>query len=93
MRSLVKCYKIISLLNCLGNLLENVVAEKLLLFYETRLKLHKDQISARKNRYAIDIMAILTKKLHKSKEKKKVARVLFIDIKSVFHYISRVKLA
>ena len=40
-RTLVKSYRVISILNCLGKLVEKVVAEQLAKFCEINEKLHK----------------------------------------------------
>ena len=92
-KSLVKSYRVISLLNCMGKLLEKVVAEELSLFCETHLKLHKGQMGARKNRCAIDATAIMIENVHESWDEGKVAGALFMDVKGAFDYVSRVKLA
>lgn len=61
--SLVKSYRVISLLNCLGKIVEKLVAKQLAQFYDANEKLHKDQMRARKNRSAIDTTAILVQKV------------------------------
>lgn len=58
-KSLVKFYRVISLLNCIKKLVEKVVAEKLSQFCETYPKLHKGQIRARINRCAVDVVVIM----------------------------------
>lgn len=58
-KSLVKSYRVISLLNCMGKLVEKLIAEELAQFCETHLKLHKGQMGAQKNRCAIDAAAIM----------------------------------
>lgn len=45
-KSLVKSYRVISFLNCLGKPVEKVVAEQLLQFCETNQKLHIGQMRA-----------------------------------------------
>ena len=47
-RTLVKSYRVISLLNCLGKVVEKVVAKQLSDFCEVNEKLHKGQMGARK---------------------------------------------
>lgn len=49
-RTLVKLYRVISLLNCIGKLVEKVVAEELAQFCESLLKLHQGQMGAQKQR-------------------------------------------
>lgn len=62
-------------------------------FCKNNLKLHKDQIKAWKNRCAIDIVAIIVEEIYKSWNQKKVARLLFIDVKNIFDYVFKIKLA
>lgn len=50
---------VISLLNCIGKVIEKVVAEHLFLFYKKFSKLHPGQMGGRKKRSAIDAVAIL----------------------------------
>ena len=47
-RTLVKSYRVISLLNCLGKVVEKLIAEKLFQFCEAQEKLHREQIGGRK---------------------------------------------
>ena len=83
----------ISLLNCIGKLVEKVVAEELLQFCETYLKLHKGQMGVRKNRCAVDTVAIMVDSIHKIWDQKKMGGTLLIDVKGAFDYVSRLKLA
>lgn len=56
---MVKPYRVISLLNCMGKVLEKVIAEQLSELSENFLKLHQGQMGARKERCAIDAVASL----------------------------------
>lgn len=51
---LVRSYRVISLLNCVGKEVEKVVADQLSHYCESHSKLHPGQIGARKERSAID---------------------------------------
>ena len=57
--TLVKSYRVISLLNCMSKVLEKVIVEQLSQLSESSLKLHPGQMRARKERYAIDAVASL----------------------------------
>ena len=57
--SLVKSYKSISLLDCLGMILEKFVVDQLSQFCEDFGKFHKEQIRVRKRRSTIDTATIL----------------------------------
>ena len=56
---LVKSYWVISLLNCVGKVVEKVVAKELSQYCENYFKLHLGQIGGRKERSAIDAVATL----------------------------------
>lgn len=47
---LVRSYRVISLLNCMGKILEKAVAEQLFQFFKAYFKLHPGQMGARKER-------------------------------------------
>ena len=64
-KSLVKSYRVISLLNCMEKLVEKVVAQELSQFCELDHKLHKSQMGARKSRCAIDAAAIMVDHIYR----------------------------
>lgn len=43
-RTLIKLYKVMNLLNCFGNIVEKLVAEKISQFWEAQGKLHKSRL-------------------------------------------------
>ena len=90
--TLVKSYRVISLLNCMGKLVEKVIAEQLSQFSENFLKLHQGQMGARKERCAIDIVASLIHEVEQQWAKKKLAAALFVDVKGVFDHVSKTQL-
>ena len=81
--SLVKSYRVISLLNCMGKIVEKVVAGQLSHYCEKFSKLHPGQMGARKERCAIDAVAALVHKVQECWEEKKVAAALFMDVKGL----------
>ena len=91
-RTLVKSYRVISLLNCLGKVVEKLVAEKLSQFCEAKGSLHQEQIGGRKHRSAIDEAALMIHKVHKIWENKQTAGALLMDVKGAFDHVSRAKL-
>ena len=91
--ALVKSYRVISLLNCLGKVVEKFVAEQLSQFCEAKEKLHKGQMRGRKNCSAIDVAALIIHKVYKTWEEKQVAGALLMDVKGAFDHVSRAKLA
>lgn len=58
-RTLVKSYRVISLLNYLGKVVKKFVVEQLFQFCEANKKLHRGHIRGRKYRLAIDMAAII----------------------------------
>jgi Reverse transcriptase (RNA-dependent DNA polymerase) len=62
----VKVYKVISLLNCLGKVVEKVAATALSRLYEEKKLLHPGQFRYRKQRSAIDAIAKLIYTIEKA---------------------------
>lgn len=60
---LVKLYKVISLLNCLENIIEKMIAGLLSRYCKEFSKLYQGQIGAWKHRYAIDKVESLVYKV------------------------------
>ena len=56
---LVRSYRVISLLNCIGKVVKKVVAKELSQYCEDYSKLHLGQMGKRKERSAIDVVAAL----------------------------------
>lgn len=56
--SLVKSYRVISLLNCMGKIVGKVVAGQFSHYFEKFSKLHPEQMGARKERCAIDAVTL-----------------------------------
>lgn len=57
--TLVESYGVISLLNCMGKIVEKVVVEQLSQVLKNFLKLYLSQMGAWKEKCAIDIVALL----------------------------------
>lgn len=62
---MVQSYQVISLLNCLGKIVEKVVANELAQYYKSHSKLHPGQMGAQNERAAIDAVAVLIHKVQK----------------------------
>ena len=62
--TLVKSDRVISLLNCLGKVVEKLVAIQLSEFCEAKENLHKGQMGGRKQKSAIDAAALMIHKVH-----------------------------
>ena len=92
-RTLVKSYRVISLLNCLSKVVEKLVAIQLSEFCEAKGKLHKGQMGGRKQQSAMDAAALMIHKVHKMWENQHVAGALLMDVKGAFDHVSRARLA
>ena len=90
--SLVKLYQVISLLKCLGKVVEKVIASLLSEFCEVFSKLYFGQIGAQKRQCTIDIVASLVHNFQKCWTEKKLIATLFMDVKGTFDHVSRRKL-
>jgi hypothetical protein len=90
--SAVKAYKVISLLNCLGKVVEKVAATALSRLCEEKELLHPGQFGYRKQRSAIDAVAKLIYTTEKAWGKKKHLEALFLDVKGAFNYIAKNRL-
>lgn len=64
-RILIKSYRVISFFNCLGKVVEKLVAESPSQFCEKFGKLHKEQMEAKKYRSIMDAAAILVQQIYK----------------------------
>ncbi len=89
---LVRSYRVISLLNCMGKVVEKVVAQELSQYCEKYSKLHPGQMGGRKERSAIDAVATLIHTVQEKWEEKKLAAALFMDVKGAFDHVSKGKL-
>lgn len=89
---MVKSYKVISLLNCMGKALEKVIAEQLSQLSENLSKLHPGQMGARKERCAINAVASLVHQVQKKWSQKELAAALFMDVKGAFDHFSKTQL-
>ena len=89
-----KSYRIISLLNCLGKVLEKIYANRLAYLANTTDLLHPSQIGGRKQRSAIDAGLLLLDHVQKelTKSNKRVVSTLFLDIKGAFDHVSKPRL-
>ena len=90
---MVKSYRVISLLNCLGKIVEKLVAVQLSEFCEAKGKLHQGQTGGRKQRSSIDAAALMIHKAHESWENQQIAGALLMDVKGAFDHVSGARLA
>jgi ribonuclease HI len=86
--TLVKAYRVISLLNCLGKVVEKIAAEAIADHCETTGGLHLGQMGNRKQRSAIDAVACLIQSTHEAWKRKQLMGALFIDVKGAFDHVN-----
>jgi hypothetical protein len=90
--TLAKAYRIISLLNCLGKVVEKVAAIIISKHCEVLECLHEGQFGSRKQRGAVDAVAMMIATVEEAWKQKKLAGALFLDVKGAFPYIARKQL-
>ena len=81
----IKSYRVIALLECLGKVVEKVMATKIADWAETIL--HVRQMGGRRHRSAIDAVAILADKAQKAMQDKQVLGALLFDVKGAFDHV------
>ena len=86
--SLPKSYRVISLLNCLGKVLEKILATRLSYLAKTGELLQPTQIGGRKQRSALDAMLLLQSEVEAAWAKKHVTALLFLDVKGAFDHVA-----
>jgi hypothetical protein len=88
----LKAYCSISLLRCMGKVVENVVAELLSEEAERRGLLSDGQFGSRKGRSAIDAAAIMVDRAHAAWTNGHIPGVLLMDIKAAFPSVAKGRL-
>lgn len=84
---MVRSNRVIRLLNCIGKVVEKVVAKELSQFCEDYSKLYSGQMGGQKERSAIDTVATLVHTIQEKWEKKKLAAALFMDVKRASDHV------
>ncbi|ODM14511.1 hypothetical protein SI65_10133 [Aspergillus cristatus] len=84
----VKAYRVISLLNCLGKVVEKVAADAIARHCETMGVLHPGQMGSRKQRSAIDAVACLIQNTHEAWRLQQLVGALFLDVKGAFDHVN-----
>lgn len=89
-----KAYRVITLLNCLGKVLEKIFATRLGHMANTSNLLHPSQLGGRKQRSAVDAALLLLHHIQMAKHRQKrcIVSTVFLDIKGAFDHVSKVKL-
>jgi hypothetical protein len=85
---ITKAYRVITLLNCLGKVVEKVAANAIAEACERRQLLHDGQFGCRKRRSAIDAVGRLMKRVEEAWGRGKTAAVLLMDVKGAFPHVA-----
>ena len=80
----VKNYRPISLINCLGKLLEKIITDKLYSFVNTNNIINKEQSGFQKNKSTYDQLFQLTQSVSQNFNRKHRTAALFLDIDKAF---------
>ncbi len=87
--SILKTYRIITLLNCLGKVAEKIIAVQLSYTAEINDKLlNFDQMKGRKQRSAIDAVLNLVHDAQMTKSQENMLICLLLDVKEVFDHVT-----
>jgi len=84
-----KAYRVITLLNCLGKVVEKVAANAIADQCERRQLLHDGQFGCRKRRSAIDAVGRLMKRVEEVWGRGNTAAVLLMDVKGAFPHVAK----
>jgi hypothetical protein len=87
-----KAYRPVALLNCLGKILEKLMAARLSYLAEAYGLLHEDQIGGRRQRSAIDAAMALTHEIDHAKHRKEIVSVLLMDVRGAFDNVAKTRL-
>jgi ribonuclease HI len=87
-----KAYRVISLLNTLGKVLERLIARRLGHLAETSPLLHPTQIGGRLQKSAVDASLSLTSLIQDNRAAKMTTTTLFLDVKGAFDHVSKNRL-
>lgn len=87
-----KAYRVISLLNCLGKLMEKVLAKRLSFLAESTDLLMDSQVGGRLGKSAVDAALALTTHIQMFRKPGWTSSALFLDIKGAFDHVSKEQL-
>jgi len=84
-----KVYRVITLLNCFGKVVEKVAANEIAEQCEQRQLLHDGQFGCRKRRSAIDAVGRLMKRVEEAWRRGNTTAVLLMDVKEAFPHVAK----
>ncbi|QKX53974.1 uncharacterized protein TRUGW13939_01054 [Talaromyces rugulosus] len=89
----VKAWRVISLLSCLGKVVEKLAAGLIADWCEAQGALHPGQMGCRRGRGAIDAVACLVQTVHEGWTQKLLTGTIFIDVMGAFDHVDPYKLS
>ena len=90
--TILKAYRVISLLNCLGKVTERILAKRLGVMAETGPLLHNSQLGGRKKKSAVDTALLLTNYVEQNRKMNKKTSAVFLDVKGAFNHVAKNRL-
>lgn len=90
--SIAKAYRVISLLSCLGKVVERAVATWIASYCDTNEIFHRGQFGCRRGRGTSDAVAQLVAKVENAWSQKRIALALLLDVKGAFDRVNKQKL-
>ena len=87
-----KAYRVISLLSCLGKVVEKAIATWITNFCEREDIFHRGQFGCRRGRGTSDAVAQLVAKVEKAWGTKRTALALLLDVKGAFDRVNKTQL-
>jgi len=90
--SVAKAYRVISLLNCLGKVVERAVVTWIAFYCETNEIFHRGQFGCRQGRGTSDALAQLVAKVENAWFQKRIALALLLDVKGAFDRVNKQRL-
>jgi hypothetical protein len=84
-----KAYRVITLLNCMGKVVEKVAANTIGEECKRKRLLHDRQFGFRKRRSAVDAVGRLMKTVEEVWERGNTAAVLLMDVKGAFPHVAK----
>lgn len=90
--AVAKAYRVISLLNCLGKVVERAAATWIASYCETNDIFHQGQFGCRRGRGSSDAVAQLVSRVEYAWAKKRTSLTLLLDVKGAFDRVNRKQL-
>ena len=87
--SYAKAYKVISLLNCLGKMVEKLAADLICVHCEALDKFHPGQYGGRPQRSAVDAVEVVIAQVQEAWKRGNIVKALLTDVAAAFPNVAR----